>query len=315
MGEFRSGFIAIAGRPNVGKSTLLNHILGQKVAIVTHKAQTTRTRILGVHNRPDGQLVFLDTPGIHATGRNLLNRSMVKVAVESCQDVEVILFVMDGAKKSFEADWEVLSRLPRAENIPLVVALNKVDLVDRPSLLPRIAELSQRGIGMTEVVPVSALTGENIPRLVDVLRQTLPEGPRYFPEGQLTDQPESFLAGEIVREKLFMNLNQELPYSLAVRVERFEEREASKPGAPPILDIGAVVLVSRDSQKGIVIGNKGALLKKVGQAARLELETIFGTKVFLEIWVKVRKEWYANPQLLGDLGYPDGKGGGSGSVE
>ncbi|MEO5352057.1 MAG: GTPase Era [Magnetococcus sp. XQGC-1] len=297
--SFKSGFIAIAGQPNTGKSTFLNLVLGRKVAIVTPKAQTTRTRILGVCHRPDCQMVFLDTPGIHRPGASLFNKAMVRTAYEACQDVDVILYFIDAIRGIQEADRAILGRLP-LERSTLFLVMNKVDHLEDAKLFAHLQAVQD--LPCAAVIPLSALTGYNVEHLLTLLPAHLPEGPRYFPDDQWTDQPEQFFAAEVIREKLFMNLQKELPYSLAVKLSKFQPRLPV--GEKEIWDVEATILVERESQKGIVIGQKGSMLKQVGSAARFELERIFGVQIFLKLWVKVRKEWGEDVALLRDLGYP-----------
>lgn len=312
---FKSGFVAIIGQPNTGKSTFLNSALGHKIAIVTPKAQTTRTRILGVYHQPDSQVIFLDTPGIHRPGTSLFNKAMVRTAYRSCQNVDAILYFLDANRGITEEDHSILARLPRGKT-PLFLILNKVDQLEDQKRYARLQMMQE--VTCTAVIPLSALTGYNVAHLLSLLPAHLPEGPRYFPDDQWTDQPERFFAAEIVREKLFMYLQKELPYALAVKLGQFRERSNTKKqgGKQPqpdthgkrkerdhIWDMDATILVERESQKAIVIGHKGRMLKKVGTAARLELEHIFGVPIFLQLWVKVRKDWSANTAVLRDLGY------------
>ena len=325
--KFKSGFVAIAGQPNTGKSTFLNAALGRKIAIVTPKAQTTRTRILGVCHRSNCQMVFLDTPGIHRPGSSLFNKAMVQTAYHTCQDVDAILYFIDATRGITAEDQSILTRLPQDKS-PLFLVMNKVDRVEHQVLYARLQRLQE--VSCTAVIPLSALTGYNLEYLLTLLPGHLPEGPHYFADDQWTDQPEQFFAAEIIREKLFMHLQKELPYSLAVRLGRFQERldtvpasKASQPVAAHkkgakdsgsavqhdqtcrrLWDMEATILVERDSQKAIVIGHKGSMIKKVGSSARLELESIFGVKIYLQLQVKVRKDWSENVTLLHDMGYP-----------
>lgn len=297
---FRSGFVAIAGRPNTGKSTFLNVALGHKVAIVTHKPQTTRTRILGVLHQPTCQMVFLDTPGIHDPGRSRLGRAMVRTAKDACRDVDLLLYFVDLPGGFLGDDWGIFSSLPKG-NAPVFLVLNKVDRVPRAELLPILERLRAHKDAFAQIMPISALTGENVERLVTLVGESMKEGPPYFPEGQISDQPETFITAEMIREKLFTQLRQELPYALAVRVESFVEREE----CPGLWDVEAVILVERESHKGMVIGKGGQLLKRVGTLARQELEGLLGLRMNLKLWVRVKKEWRENISVLRSLGYPD----------
>ena len=302
---FRSGFIALIGRPNVGKSTLLNRLLGQKVAIVSDKPQTTRNRILGVKHLSEGQMVFFDTPGIHRP-KFKLNQRMVRTAVETLREVDLIFFLVEADSKGSEAgsdgggligpgDQAILDLLKGIET-PVILVVNKVDRVKKEALLPLIDAFS-RSRSFSEIVPVSALTGENVDRLLSVALPLLPEGEPIFPEETVTDQPVRFIASEMIREKLLQKTREEIPYSLAVVIEDFKED-----GEKNLVSIQATIYVERDSQKGIVIGQKGRLLKEVGTEARADLEALLGVKVFLELWVKVKKDWRRSDSFLGEIG-------------
>lgn len=298
---FLSGYIAIAGRPNTGKSTFLNRVLGRKAAIVTPKAQTTRTRILGVYDQVGVQMVFLDTPGIHDPGRVLLNQTMVQAAFDSCREADVTLYFVEANTGLTQEDRQILANPPLVD-ATVILVFNKVDRMPHARLLQRLSAVtSLAGSMFVEVVPISALTGKNVERLLALLPQFLPEGPRYFPAGQWTDQPDSFLIAEVIREKLFMQLQQELPYALAVRVVTWQKR----PPPSDVWDLDAVILVARDSQKGIVIGHQGGVLKRVGSLARKELETIFAGSIFMRLRVQVAKDWNGDLGVLKDLGYTE----------
>jgi GTPase len=297
----RSGLIAIVGRPNVGKSTLLNRMVGEKVAIVTQVPGTTRNAIRGVVTRDDAQLVFLDTPGL-AKPKTLLTRRLNELVRDTWSGVDLVCFLVDVAGGVGPGDRFLAGELAGIRT-PIVAVANKVDLVaDKHRLLPALDELARllgEGRQFDDIVPVSAETGENIDRLLDVLVSHLPEGPRLFGADQVSDQPEAQLAAEIVREKLIASMQQELPHSIAVTVEEIrpsEERE-------DLLEVDAVIHVERDSQKGIVIGKRGANLKAAATAARQELEVLLGAKVYLSTHVKVAKEWQRDPKQLGRLGY------------
>ena len=297
----RSGLLALVGRPNVGKSTLLNRMVGEKVAIVTPVPGTTRNTIRGVVTREDAQLVFLDTPGL-AKPHTLLTRRLNELVRDTWSGVDAICFLVDVADGIGKGD-EFLAAELAGVRTPIVAVANKVDLVrDRHALLPRLQRLeSLLGHGRTfaDIVPVSAQTGDNVDRLLDVLSSHLKEGPRLFGSGQVSDQPEAQLAAEIVREKLIADLKYELPHSVAVTVDEIRPSEERD----DLLEVDAVIHVERDSQKGIVIGKRGANLKAAATAARQELEVLLGAKVFLTTHVKVAKEWQRDPKQLGRLGY------------
>lgn len=290
----RSGFVAIVGRPNVGKSTLLNQLLGEKIAIVTPKPQTTRNRIRGIKTMANAQIVFLDTPGIHRA-RSLINRRMVETAMKTLDEVDAVLWLLDATQGVRAEDGDIAKRLSRATTATLIV-VNKVDLVAKEKLLPLI-ERSAALLPGREIVPVSALAGDGLGLLLDLTVRQLPEGPRYYPEGELTDQTERFLAAEIIREKVFLLTREEIPYGTAVTVEEFSERQERN-----LIFIRATILVDRDSHKPILIGKKGAMLKEIGKRAREEMEGLLGCKIFLELFVKVDKGWTQDPHALTELG-------------
>ena len=290
----RAGFVSLVGRPNAGKSTLVNRLVGAKVAIVSDKPQTTRTRILGVGNFPQGQAVFVDTPGIHKP-MHRMNARMVDSALSAMRDVDVVALVVDVTSPSGAGDRYVLGLLPRVQ-VPVVLALNKIDRLDKPGLLPIIERYSQQ-YEFADIVPVSALTGDGVDRLTAVLISHLPEGEALYPDDYLTDQAERMLAAEFVREKLLHHLRDELPFVTAVVVDRFEE-----PGADGILRLYCSILVEQESQKAIVVGRRGEMIKRVGTDARHELEAFFATRVFLDLHVKVRASWRDDDRLLEEMG-------------
>lgn len=290
--SFKSGFIAIVGRPNVGKSTLMNTLLGEKVSIISDRPQTTRNKILGVKNIEGAQLVFLDTPGIHE-GKFLMDKLMVKESMSSIEGTDLILAVVDAERPFSEADRMVLESLITAKP-PVFLIINKVDLVKKELLLPQIEKYSST-YGFKEVIPLSAAKGDGIPELTRMIKDILPEGPRYFPEETLTDRPEKFLVSEIVREKAINLTREEIPYSVAVMVDEFKEKEK-------LVSIRATIYLERDSQKGIIIGKGGKMLKTIGTEARKDMEKVLGCKVFLELWVKVHKDWRKDPGFLRELG-------------
>ncbi|MCC7125058.1 MAG: GTPase Era [Acidobacteria bacterium] len=287
----KRGFVALVGRPNAGKSTLLNRLVGEKLAIVSDKPQTTRNRIVGVRRFPEGEVVFIDTPGIHRPLYRL-NVRMVDTAVDSLRDADVVLAVVDASEPSGAGD-RFLMDLIRKVRVPRVLALNKVDRVEKTALLPRMAHYADE-VGFADIVPVSALTGDNIDRLESVLLTHLPEGEPLYPEDYLTDQPERFFVAELVREQVLRQTHDELPFSTAVVVDKFEEG--------PILRLYCTILVERDSQKPILIGRGGAAIKAIGTAAREELERFFQSKVYLDLHVKVRDSWREDERTLDELG-------------
>ncbi len=291
----RAGFVTLGGRSNVGKSTLLNRIVEQKVAIVTPKPQTTRRRILGIRNDPDAQIILIDTPGLHEPHRPL-NRRMVETARRCLAEGEVIAGVVEAGARLHAEDRAFLADLAKLKT-PAALVINKLDLVSRDRLMV-LADEAHNVLPGAEVVPVSALTGENVDELVRVLKQLLPESPPLMPADEYTDQTERMIAEEIVREKIFLAMRQEIPFSTAVQVEQFiEEPERN------LVKIAAVIIVERDSHKGMIIGTGGAQLKLIGTSARLELEQILGRRVFLETHVKVERGWTADPRKLKELGF------------
>ena len=293
--NFKSGFVSIIGRPNVGKSTLLNSILGQKVSIVSDKPQTTRNRILGVKTLPGTQVIFIDTPGIHKP-KHKLNQFMVKTAINTLDEVDIVLFMTEAGESIGGGDRYIMEILGKTKK-PVFLLINKIDMVQKGTLLPLIDEFS-RLCKFEEIFPVSALHGDNIAELEETIMRRLPEGPQSFPEDAVTDQPMRFIAAELVREKIFQLTYEEIPYSVAVGIEEFREDDEKK-----VAFIRAVIFVDKDSQKGIIIGKGGTMLKKVGQLAREELEAIMGVKVFLELWVKVKSGWRGDDMILRMLGY------------
>jgi GTP-binding protein Era len=289
--KFRSGFISIVGRPNVGKSTLLNALLGEKIAIISDKPQTTRNRILGIVNPPGAQLVFMDTPGIHKP-MHRMNEYMVKTALATYSEVDIILMLVEATEQPGAGDRYIIETL-REVKTPVFLLINKIDLVDKGKLLPLIQGYSAL-LPFAEIMPVSALRND-LHGLIDNIVKRLPEGPKYFPEDQLTDQPERFVVSELVREKIFALTKEEIPYSTAVVIEEMKEE-------PELTRITAVIYVERDSQKGILIGKGGAMLKQIGTLARLDAEKLLGTKIFLQLWVKVKKGWREDENMLKNLG-------------
>ena len=293
----KTGTVTIIGRPNVGKSTLLNALLGEKIAIVSEKPQTTRSRILGVAHRPGAQIVLLDTPGIHSP-RHELNRRMVRTAIEASEEADVLYVMVEATGPAQTGDRAVLRHVREvtaASPRPAFLLINKVDLVNKARVLPLMADYS-RLMDWTEIVPLSAKAGDNLDRLIELTIKFLPDGEAPFSEDTLTDQSMRVLAAELIREKLFLRTQQEIPYSLAVELDDFKEEGK-------LARIAATIFVEKDSQKGIVVGKSGALLKAVGTEARQDMERLFGMKVFLQLWVKVRAGWREDERALEELGY------------
>jgi len=299
MSAFRCGTVALAGRPNTGKSSLLNKMVGHKLAIVSPKAQTTRHAVNGILTTAQCQYVFVDLPGYQTRHRNDLNRALNRQATEGARDCDAVVFTVEATRYG-APDREVLARIPEGQCV--VAAVNKVDLVKRQlDLLPFLERL-QRERNFAAIVPVSARSGRNLPELLRVLAGLLPEGPAAYPAEQLTDRDERFFAAEILREKLFLLLGEELPYRCDVSLESFKEEGHGKTG-PRLRRIEATIWIERDSQKPIVIGAGGALLKRVSSAARKDMERLFGGKVYLGVWVKVKRDWTGDERLLRQLGY------------
>lgn len=292
--NFKSGFVAVVGRPNVGKSTLINHIIKHKVTIVSDKAQTTRNRILCIHTDEECQIVFLDTPGIHKP-KHKLGEFMDETAYGALKDIDAILFLISGNEKKGPGDMFVLDKIKEAK-VPVFLLINKVDLMTKQDVAEKILEYSSL-YDFAQIIPISAKTGENVSAVLDELKKLIPEGPKYFPDDMITDQPERLLVAEIVREKLLLALRDEVPHAIAVYTEEMKQRSKDK------VYIRTTVFVERDSQKRIVIGKNGAILKEVGQKARQEIENLLGSSVFLDIWVKVKRDWRDKSSFLTELGY------------
>jgi GTP-binding protein Era len=290
----RAGFVALGGRTNVGKSTLLNRMVGHKVAIVTPRPQTTRRRILGIRSDPDAQLIFVDTPGLHRP-RTALDQHMIEIARRCLNEGEVVVGVVEASAPLGEGDRAFLAEL-RALQTPRVVAINKIDRVSRADLFAAVEQCG-REAPEAEIVPVSALKGGNIDELVAVIKRMLPEGPALMSEDEYTDQTERMIAAEIVREKIFLAMREEIPFSTAVLVENFVEEPDRR-----LLRIDAVIVVAREAHKGMLIGTGGAQLKQIGTAARLELEKMLGARVFLQLLVRVEKDWTRSPRKIAELG-------------
>lgn len=296
----RCGYIAIVGRPNVGKSTLLNHILGQKLSITSRKPQTTRHNILGIKTEANTQYIFVDTPGVHSDHKKALNRYMNRAVTTAIRDVDAILFIVD--KTQWFAEDELVAKRLKDSKVPVVVAVNKVDQIeDKTQLLPQLQRLMKVS-NATEVVPVSALQNQNLDRLLAVLRDFLPEDKHFYAEDQITNKSSRFLAAEIIREKITRQLGDELPYEMTVEIESFKEDQTNK---GIILHIHALILVEREGQKRILIGDKGARLKQIGQQSRQDMESLFDAKVMLKTWAKVKSGWSDDDRALRSLGYDD----------
>ncbi len=294
MSEFHCGFVALVGRPNVGKSTILNRLVGQKVSITSRRPQTTRHRILGIKTDAQGQVVFVDTPGLHQAQPRAMNRYLNRAAMDSLRDVDVVVFVVEGTRWKKDDDW-VLEKLERV-SCPVILAINKIDRVtDKAELLPHLQALSAKR-EFSELIPVCAKTGDHLDQLETALRKHLPQSPPLYGEDQVTDRSERFLAAELVREKLFRKLGEEIPYGLTVEIERFKAEKNS-------LHIHALIWVEKSSHKPMVIGTKGERLKEVGREAREDMEKTFGRKVFLQLWVKVKEGWADDERALRSLGY------------
>jgi GTPase len=289
--SFRSGFVAVLGPPNAGKSTFVNRLVGQKVAIVTSRPQTTRNRILGIINRPDAQVVLIDTPGVHRAS-TALGRQMMAEVTQALEGIDLLVVMIDASSGLAAADRLTFEHAKQFRG-PVFLLLNKIDRIAKPTLLPLIERCSKE-FAPAEIIPISALTGDGVELALDRLIAHLPEGEPYFPTDQVTDQPERFLAAEVIREKVMTSTKQEVPHAVAVRVESFEE-------SVKLVRIRATVSVERDGQKGILIGRGGEKLKAIGTAAREELEEILGVKVFLEIRVKVERDWRQDPRLVQQL--------------
>ena len=294
---FKSGFIAIIGRPNVGKSTFMNKVIGQKIAIMSDKAQTTRHKIQGVLTEENAQMVFIDTPGIHKP-KHKLGDFMVNLAENALNEVDAILFMINADEGYGKGDQYILDRLQKV-NSPVFLIINKIDLIHPDDLFPLIDQYKEK-YDFKEIIPISALQGNNISRLLEVLKSYLPDGPKYYPGDQVTDHPERFLMGELIREKVLELTREEVPHSIAVVIENIEKRNTAD-----TIFIQATIITERKTQKGILIGKQGSMLKSIGKKARQDIENLLGTKVFLELWVKVKKDWRNRQQNLQEYGFRD----------
>ena len=292
--QFKSGFVAIVGRPNVGKSTFMNYVLGQKIAIMSDKAQTTRNKIQGVYTNKDCQIVFLDTPGIHKPKHELGN-FMVESAYSALKEVDAVLFMVNAAEKRGPGDNFIIEKLKKIKT-PVFLVLNKIDLISPDELLDRV-ESYQETIPFAGIIPISVLQGNNVQELMTTLTNHLPEGPQYYPSDQITDHPEYFVVSELIREKILHLTKEEIPHSVAVTVDKMQKDEFDK------VHVYANIIVERPTQKGIIIGKGGKLLKEIGVRARKDIEQLLGNKVYLELWVKVEKDWRKKKSHLQDFGY------------
>lgn len=293
--KYKSGFATLIGRPNVGKSTLMNQLIGQKIAITSDKPQTTRNRIQTVYTQDQGQIIFLDTPGIHQA-KNKLGEFMVNIAERTINEVDVILWLVEPSTFIGAGEQHIIEKLNKSKT-PVILVINKIDTVKKAEILTFIEAYKDK-CNFAEIVPVSALKGENKQQLIDVIFKYLPNGPMYYDEDTITDQPERQIVAELIREKALRLLSDEIPHGIAVTIERMKERPNGK-----VIDIDATIICERDSHKGIIIGKQGAMLKNIGMKARMEIENLLDTKVFLQLWVKVKKEWRDSDFLIKNYGY------------
>lgn len=294
MSEHKSGFVSIIGRPNVGKSTFVNRVIGHKIAIMSDKPQTTRNKIQGVMTQEDAQIIFLDTPGIHKP-KHKLGDYMMHVARNTLAEIDAIMFMVNINEEIGRGDEYIMEMLKHGDT-PVFLVLNKIDLVHPDDLMPKI-EQYQTYMDFTEIVPISALEGHNVDHFIEVLKSYLPEGPKYYPDDQISDHPEQFVVSELIREKILHLTSEEIPHSIGVNVDRMIKESESR------VRIEATIFVERNSQKGIVIGKGGKKLKEVGKRARLDIEHLLGSKVYLELWVKVQKDWRNKVNFIRQMGY------------
>lgn len=294
MSEHKSGFVSIIGRPNVGKSTFVNRVIGHKIAIMSDKPQTTRNKIQGVMTQEDAQIIFLDTPGIHKP-KHKLGDYMMRVARNTLAEIDAIMFMVNINEEIGRGDEYIMEMLKHSDT-PVFLVLNKIDLVHPDDLMPKI-EQYQTYMDFTEIVPISALEGHNVDHFIEVLKSYLPEGPKYYPDDQISDHPEQFVVSELIREKILHLTSEEIPHSIGVNVDRMIKESESR------VRIEATIFVERNSQKGIVIGKGGKKLKEVGKRARLDIEHLLGSKVYLELWVKVQKDWRNKVNFIRQMGY------------
>ncbi|KIX90190.1 GTPase Era [Staphylococcus microti] len=294
MNEYKSGFVTIIGRPNVGKSTFVNRVIGHKIAIMSDKAQTTRNKIQGVMTQDDAQIIFLDTPGIHKP-KHKLGDYMMKVAKNTLSEIDAVMFMVNANEDIGRGDQYIMEMLKTVKT-PVFLVLNKIDLVHPDELMPKI-EQYQSYMSFAEIIPISALEGHNVDHFLNVLKSYLPEGPQYYPDGQISDHPEQFVVSELIREKILQTTSEEIPHSIGVNVERMVQEAEDR------VRVEAVIYVERDSQKGIVIGKGGKKLKEIGKRARLDIEYLLGSKVYLDLWVKVQKDWRNKSHFIKQMGY------------
>ncbi|WIF94792.1 GTPase Era [Caminicella sporogenes] len=295
--SFKSGFVTIIGRPNVGKSTLINNLIGQKILIMSNKPQTTRNKIRTIYNGENVQIIFLDTPGIHKP-KNKLGEQMVKSAQETLNEVDVIVFVVDNSKTIGAGDRYILEILKNVKT-PVILAINKIDIIS-PEDFKNIFDMYSKYEFISDIIGISAIKGTNTDKLLEIIISKLPEGPMYFPHDMITDQPERFIISEIIREKLLHNLHEEVPHGIAVDLNFVKKREDKD-----IIDIDATIFCEKNSHKSIIIGKNGRMIKKIGKSAREEIERLLGSKVYMELWVKVKKDWRDNENILRSLGYKE----------
>ncbi|MCA0147563.1 MULTISPECIES: GTPase Era [Rossellomorea] len=295
--EYKSGFISIIGRPNVGKSTFLNRVIGQKIAIMSDKPQTTRNKVQGVYTTDDAQMIFIDTPGIHKP-KHKLGDFMMKIAQNTLKEVDVILFMVNVEEGLGKGDHFIIEKL-KGVKTPVYLILNKIDQIHPDALLPMIQQYNDL-FPFAATVPISALEGNNVDQLLQLLKDQLPEGPQFYPADQITDHPERFIVSELIREKVLHLTREEIPHSIAVVIDKMERKEEKD-----LIDVIATIIVERDSQKGIVIGKQGSMLKEVGKRSRVDIENLLGSKVYLELWVKVQKDWRNRSANLRDFGFSD----------
>lgn len=294
MTEHKSGFVSIIGRPNVGKSTFVNRVIGHKIAIMSDKAQTTRNKIQGVMTRDDAQIIFIDTPGIHKP-KHKLGDYMMRVAKNTLSEIDAIMFMVNVNEDIGRGDEYIMEMLKNVKT-PIFLVLNKIDLVHPDTMMPKI-EQYQSYMDFTDIIPISALEGLNVDHFIDVLKSFLPEGPKYYPDNQISDHPEQFVVSEIIREKILHLTSEEIPHAIGVNVDRMIKEDEDR------VRIEATIYVERDSQKGIVIGKGGKKLKEVGKRARRDIEMLLGSKVYLELWVKVQRDWRNKVNFIRKIGY------------